>query len=209
MDRTSQDLIAASRAGDHTALESLLSRHLGTLHGYLRLRCGPALREHESCSDLVQSVCREALSDMDAFEYQGEPAFRRWLFEAAERKIKDRARYWRRQKRDAGRASPLDAGSNSQAACLLDCYASFCTPSKQAIAHEQIERIERALDQLPEEYRAAIVLSRIIGLSNEELAAKLGESPAYTRTLLSRGLAKLSTSLDLAKPGDSNRSADT
>lgn len=178
---------------------------MGSLYGYLRIRCGPALREHESCSDLVQSVCREVLTDVSKFEYRGEPAFKRWLFEAAERKIKDRARYWRREKRDARQVTLPDGASTAQAVSLLDCYASFCTPSKQAIAHEQIERIEKALDELPENYRDAIVQSRLVGLSNEELASKLGQSPAYTRTLVSRGLAKLSTLLDLGASGGDER----
>jgi RNA polymerase sigma-70 factor (subfamily 1) len=202
MDQSSQDLVARSRAGDGVALDSLLARHLGALTGYLRVRCGPALREHESCSDLVQSVCREVLSDRGKFEFQGEPAFRCWLFEAAERKIKDRVRYWGREKRDPKRVHHLASGSDSKDASLLDGYARFCTPSQQAIAHEQVERIEKALALLPENYREAIVLSRIVGLSNEELAEKLGQSQACTRTLVSRGLAKLSTLLDLDRSGD-------
>jgi RNA polymerase sigma-70 factor (ECF subfamily) len=195
MDESSRALIERMRSGDALALSELLERHLGSLHGYLRLRCGPALRAHESSMDLVQSVCCEVLADLGGFEYRGEAAFRNWLFQAAERKLQDRARHWGRAKRDAGRveAHATDTGSDASA---LSCYASFCTPSQRAVMRDELARIEDAFDRLEPPYRDVIVLSRVVGLSHDEIAAEIGQTPHYTRTLLSRGLARLSTLLD-------------
>ena len=74
-------------------MDRLLERHVPSLRKFLRLRCGPRIRDMESVSDLVQSVCREALQELDDFEYRGEPAFRAWLFRLAERRVVDRVRF--------------------------------------------------------------------------------------------------------------------
>ena len=189
VDHGSQELIERTRSGDSTALGELLIRHLNALQGYLRLRCGSALREHESCSDLAQSVCREVLQDIGDFEYRGEAAFRRWLFETAERKLKDRARYWGRAKRDLKQVDPVIIDANDSG--LLSCYASFCSPSQGAIMREELARIERAFDQLSQHQREVILLSRVVGMTTEDIAQHVGRTTEYTRVLLSRGLAKL------------------
>jgi RNA polymerase sigma factor (sigma-70 family) len=143
--------------------------------------------------DLVQSVCREVLADCAQFDYRGEPAFRQWLFQVAENKVRDRLRFLGRAKRDRARVLEL----NSADAAALSCYASFCSPSQNAIAREELERIESAFDELDANYQEVILLSRVIGLSNEEIAAQINQTPHYTRTLLSRGLARLTTLLDV------------
>ncbi len=81
---------------------------------------------------------------------------------------------------------------------LLDGYRTFCTPSRAAQASEEVERIEAAFDGLPEEYREVITLSRVLGCSHAEIAARMGRSEGATRTLLYRALGRLSGVLDLA-----------
>ncbi len=196
VDKSSFPLIARIRAGDRQAIGNLLERHVSALRGYVRLRCGPVLREQESCSDLVQSACREVLEDLGQFEYRGEAAFRRWLFQAAERKLMDRVRYYGRGKRDVGREASITPGSGAQEEELLTCYATFCTPSQHAVAREQVAKIEKAMDQLPVALRDVILLARFQGLSSKELGCELGCSPENARVRLSRALAKLATLLD-------------
>jgi len=115
---------------------------------------------------------------------------------SAERKLKDRVRYWERAKRAAGRQVERVEPSSADDESLLACYASLTTPSQEAIAREQMERIEAAFDELSERERDLIVQKCILGLSNEEIAAGIGESPHYTRTLLSRAQVRLSALVD-------------
>ena len=183
------------KTGDHAALEELIECHEPALRAFVRLKMGPALRAHESHSDLVQSVCRELLSDLSTFEYRGEAAFRAWMYQAAERKLRDRARYWARDKRDADRAVPLEPGSPSDDG-IVACYTAIATPSEFAAANELAERLEAAFDELPERDRHVILLARVVGLSTAEIGAELNENPRYARTLLSRALARLATLLE-------------
>ncbi len=195
MDDSSHPLVERLRAGDRSAIGALIERHLPGLRAFVRLHGGRALREQESCSDLVQSACREVIEGLDQFEYRGEAAFRHWLYKAAEHKLMDRARYYGRQKRDAGRNVRLDDSQGSQDAGVLRCYATLCSPSGEAIARERADQIEQAIDRLPPAYREVLLLSRSVGLSNDEIAREIGQDSAYTRVLLSRSLAKLSTLL--------------
>ena len=108
-----QVLVQEAQRGDSAALDELLQRHIPALRAFIRLRCGKQIRDKESCSDLVQSVCREVLGELGRFEYRGEASFRNWLFGWATHKIQNRARYYRAEKRDAARevqSAPSDAG---------------------------------------------------------------------------------------------------
>ena len=192
MTANSGSLVERARAGDRRALEDLVVLHLPALRAFVRVQAGRELRDKESCSDLVQSACREVLADLSAFEYREEAAFRRWLFRAAERKILDRARFHGREKRDAKREQALPASASG----LLDCYASFCTPSEVAVAREEEERIESAMEKLPETYREVLRLRHLLGLSNAEIAAEIGRTPEYARMLLGRARHRLGELLE-------------
>jgi RNA polymerase sigma-70 factor (subfamily 1) len=192
MTSDSGSLVERARAGDRAALEALVVEHLPALRAFVRMQAGQELRDHESCSDLVQSACREVLADLSAFEYREEAGFRRWLFRAAERKILDRARYHGREKRDTRREQAIDGGGTG----LLDCYASFCTPSEVAVAREEEARIEGAMDRLPESYREVLRLRHLLGLSNAEIAGEIGRTPEYARMLLGRARRRLTELLE-------------
>lgn len=188
--------IAETRSGNRAALEQLLAEQLPALRAFIRLRVGAELRAHESASDLAQSVCREVLADLSRFEYRGEAPFRAWLFETALHKIVDRERHWRALKRGAVHTVELhEDAARASTAGLLDRYSGFCTPSRVAMAREELERIEGAFDRLSDEHRRVITLARIARLSHAEVAVEMGRTEDSVRNLLSRALAKLSTLL--------------
>jgi RNA polymerase sigma-70 factor (ECF subfamily) len=190
--------IDAARHGDGRAVDSLLERHLPALTAFLRTRVDGVVARRESVRDLVQSVCREVPTDLADFEYRGEESFRAWLFLMASRKLVDRHRYYRQDKRDV-RAEEL-AGDAAES--LVQRYASICTPSRQASAQEYIVLIEDALGSLPPAQREAILLSRIAEVSYAEIARQKGCDESAVRRLVARGLARLSL---LLPPGSSLR----
>jgi RNA polymerase sigma-70 factor, ECF subfamily len=197
MPEDSQKLVERASKGETPAIEALLERHLPALRAFLRLRAGDEIRARESVSDLVQSVCREVLQDVGTYRYQGEPAFRRWLYLTALHKVMDRGRYLERRRRASALEIPASqrAGSVDEAQ-LLDCYATFSTPSQDAMVREQTERIEKAFDELPEEYREVITLARIVGLPYADIAEQMNRSDDAVRKLLARALARLGRILD-------------
>jgi RNA polymerase sigma-70 factor (ECF subfamily) len=179
----------------------LLEQHLAGLRAFVHLRLGRALRAKEESQDLVQSVCREVLAELPRFEVRAGGGFREWLQRMAENKIRDRRRYWRRDKRDAEREIALDAsrarnGARAAGTQTSAELAHLMTPSRQAVGREELARLERAFCELPDDYREVIVLARLRGWSHAEIAEKLGRTELATRTLLSRALARLALALE-------------
>jgi len=192
-DADPRDLVTRASAGDAPAVSALLERHLVGLRAYVRLQAGPAVRARESCSDLVQSVCREVLEGMEGFEYRGEAAFKKWLYKTALNKVIDRNRHWHQAKRDVDREAIMDDGPD---AALAQAYRTVATPSRAAVAKEDLAKVEAAFDELPEDYRFVLVRSRVLGMSHREIAEELGRTEVATRQLLSRALARLTTLLE-------------
>jgi RNA polymerase sigma-70 factor, ECF subfamily len=177
-------------------LDQLIERHLPALRAFVRLRAGPTVARHESSSDLVQSVCREVLLGRDRFEFQGEAAFKSWLYTTALRKIVEKDRYWRAEKRDVARNVDAVASDESGERSLLDCYATLATPSREVAMKEQLSRVERAFEELSEEQREVVTLHKIVGLSHAEIAKTTGKTEEGCRQLLRRGLVKLAELLE-------------
>ena len=141
--------------GDQVAAEELLQRDLPRLRAYIQARTGDRVLAKESTADLVQSVCREALSNLEGKHFNDPAAFRHWLFKLALHKIVDKARFYSAGNRDAGREQAVENGAAGAA------LASFLTPSRDADGRERLARFEQAFGTLPEDYRQAIVLQRI------------------------------------------------
>ncbi|MHC4944681.1 MAG: RNA polymerase sigma factor [Planctomycetota bacterium] len=193
----SRELVKRASKGDPLAVDDLLEHHLPGLRAFIRLRAGSALRAKESASDVVQSVCLEILQHLDRFKYRGEAGFKYWLYTTALRKISKRYEYYRAAKRDMGREVRLEPQNSSVGDnAVLNCYRTFCTPSRDAMFREQIDLVESAFQQLPEDHRTVILLARIVGLSRAEIASEMGRSEGAVRSLLSRALARLAESLE-------------
>lgn len=189
------DLLRRAGRGDEPAVRTLLSRYLPGLRAFVRLHSGRLVRSKESCSDLVQSACREVLEHADDFVYGGEAGFKQWLYRTALRKIAHRAEYWRADRRDARREHAEVRTAGDDSLDVLDCYRAFYTPSQQAMAREELERVETAFDRLSGPYREVIVMAKVMGMSRAEIGVELGRSELAVRTLLSRALAQLANEL--------------
>jgi RNA polymerase sigma factor (sigma-70 family) len=201
-------LVDRASHGDPAAVDELLATNLPALRAFVRLRMGAGLRAKESSSDLVQSVCREVLQNFERFQFPGAENFRRWLFTTALRVVKNKAKFWQREKRDAGREvrRPKISGSQSGAS-FSDCYRSLVTPLRDAVAKEEVERFEAVFGVLPEDYQEVISLSRVVGLSHKEIAHHMARSEAAVRQLLHRALAALA--IALSPPGGTSGTASS
>jgi RNA polymerase sigma-70 factor (ECF subfamily) len=67
------------------------------------------------------------------------------------------------------------------------------TPSVIASRKEDLEKLEKAIDQLRPEYREIIILTKIDGLSYKEIGKRLGKSVDAVGMLLCRGMVALTS----------------
>lgn len=196
MNDDTRESVQAAIQGDAHAFESLFGRNMPQLMAYIRLRMGKGLTAKESVEDIAQSVCREVLLDMGNFEFQGDEAFRGWLMMQATRKLTDKHRYYTRKRRDMAREVEAPLGDiGAEATSMVDCYATFCSPSRTTSAREELERIEAALNDLPENQREAVALSKLMAVPNSEIARRLDCTEGAVRALVARGLAGISIAL--------------
>lgn len=106
-DRT---LLAQYGEGDDTAAREIYERYYHRLLGLLRKKMSGRLNELEDSSDLVQSIlCGVLRKGRDgAIDLSDASSLWPLLAAATLNKLRDRARYWNRQRRDATRAQSLD-----------------------------------------------------------------------------------------------------
>lgn len=188
-----------AQPAESVRLEELVETYLPRLRAFVRSHLLPDLRAREASTDLVQSVCRELLEHRDRFRYRGEGEFRGWLFTTAIHKVREKIRFHHQARRDLRREAPGDLPP-------LLTAGSSTSPTQAAIAHEQLETLEAALDALRPEDRDVITLARLAGLPIANVAAHLGKAEAAARKQLGRALARLSVELRKADDGRSSRS---
>jgi len=183
----------ARSAGDDAEMpgDQRVLMHVAALRAYVRLRLGRSLRAREESADIAQSVVREALEDVGRF-HGGDPQMRAWILKRAENKIRDRVRFWNRDRRTAER----EVESTDDDGGVMDIAGSLLTPSRIVSSREELSNLERAFAELDDDHRRVILLARIAGLSHAEVAREMDRSEQATRTLLSRALARLAMSLE-------------
>lgn len=183
-------MVRSATSGDPAAIADVLRAYLPRLSRFVHLRLGERLHVREDTLDIVQSTVRELLAEPD-FEWRGEVEFRGWLFQAAVNKIREKARFHGAGKRSSDRERPLADCETDLAGAIAD----LASPSRAAIAKEELERLEAAFAGLTEAQREVLTLARIAGLPHAAIAQRLGKSEVAVRQLLVRALAALGAAL--------------
>lgn len=178
-DRT-VDLLGRIRDGDDDAWADLYRLHHDELLFVIRRQLGTKLRSLLQSEDILQSVALEAFRDLPRFENRGPGSLRAFLHKLVIHKIRDRADYFAAKKR----GQPIALGT-----VLLEGVAADEPP--RFFDSERYERLERALEVLPEDMKQAILLRRFEGYSSGEAAVRMGKSDSAMRKLYSRALARL------------------
>ena len=197
-DQKTQHLVTLAKEGDQPAIEQLCRVYGERVRRIIRLRIDSKLRPKIDSVDVVQDALVLALAGLKDFTYRDEGDFLRWLSRIAENKLRDILDKFHAEKRDIRREIPFkrerintDGGSLGVAGPL-----QTTTPSMLLVRKEQLDRLERAIDDLKPEYREVIFLSRIERLSHEEIAVKLGKTKGAVAMLLSRALIALTAAYE-------------
>jgi RNA polymerase sigma-70 factor (ECF subfamily) len=151
------------------------------------------LRSKLESMDLVQDVLIHALQGLGSFTYKNEGDFVRWLSKIAENELRGSLRKLHAGKRDIRKAirfdddRPATGGGYAGMAEPVDAT----TPSVIMSKRDELARLEKAIDELKPKYRKVIVLTKINGLSYNEMGERLGKSDDAVRKLVSRAMAEL------------------
>lgn len=169
-----------AQEGDLDAFAELVRRH----ERRLRIVLLRILDDDRDVEEAVQDAFVQVWRNLGS--YRAEAAFFTWLYRIGVNTALARAR--RRQHPTTELASIPDEGAAVVARELL--------PGPSSEAHDVGTRVLAALAQLPFEYREAVVLRDLAGLSNEEVAEALGLSLAAAKSRIHRGRLQLRDQLE-------------
>lgn len=171
----------------HAFVEALFAKHHGEIYAYL-VRM---LRDPELAADLTQDAFVKAYKNYDTLE-KDENA-RAWLYQIAHRVALDELR-----RRKIIRMVPWTGEARGAA------------PSAERIALDLrlSGPLERALAQIPERQRAALLLAELHDLTGLELAAAMGVSHVAARAILTRARESLRRALAAEKDAEQAAEAE-
>jgi RNA polymerase sigma-70 factor, ECF subfamily len=132
---TDEKLIAAYRQGDEAAASALFERYYARLLELIRRQFGWKLRQVDGSMDVAQSVLRSFFSQIRQNRVQIAPDDSLWplLATIAINKVRNRGKFWQREKRNPDRATAIAAGS--------DPLEQGPSPDDAAAVKELIERL--------------------------------------------------------------------
>ena len=188
-----EELIAAASKGGGERLGQLLAIYRNYLHLLARIEIGGRLQTKIDASDLVQDTMLEAHKNFPNFRGVTETEFTAWLRQIMAGILCGLLRkYFGTQKRDIRLERTLRENFDNSSLMLgrgfLDLHSS---PSQQATRREQAVLLADALENMPKDYREAVVLRHIEGLTFPEIARRMERTQDSVEKLWVRGLARL------------------
>lgn len=152
------ELVTRAKGGDSSAFDALIERYHGRVHQIVRARMGGELRRETESLDMVQEAMIDVCQGFDRFEQRSEAGFIHWLATVVENKLRQQARFHRAGKRETSRRIPLEAPDGDSERPAIDPADSTDSPSQAVAGAELVQRLQAAVERLPETQRRAIEL---------------------------------------------------
>ena len=184
MTRTDEELVASATAGDLESFNQLVVRWERPIYALAYRTLG----REEDARDVVQEAFLRAYRGLKGFK--GEAKFSSWLYRITLNLCRD----WMRRER---RAPIVSVPEGTDPIELADDRASPAESVEDLVARREMSAaVARAMADLPEEQRAAIMLKEYHGLTFQEIADMLDCPLSTVKTRLYQGLTVLRRQLD-------------
>lgn len=175
-------LLARFRAGDLDAKADLVARYLPRLRAWAHGRLPLTGRDLADTDDLVQTTFMRALNRLDGFESQRPGAFLAYLRTILANLVREEVR---RRKARAMEPSSLDL-------LVSDAPSAI----EQVVGQQTLEAYERALLQITEDKRLAVIMRIEFQMSYAEIAEELQQPSANaTRMSIARALHEIAAQM--------------
>jgi RNA polymerase sigma-70 factor (ECF subfamily) len=158
-----QQLVERVQRGDKAAFDLLVVKYQRKIFRLL----SRLIRDTAEIEDVAQEAFVKAYRALPNF--RGDSAFYTWLYRIA---INTAKNYLVSQ----GRRAPTSTQADVEDAETFDDgdhLRDLNTPDSMLVTKQVAEAVNRAIDQLPEDLRTAIVLRELEGLSYEEIAESM------------------------------------
>lgn len=177
-EETSLSLLSRAQTGDAVAMEALMGRYLVRLQRWAHGRLPTAARTLLDTDDLVQETLLKTLRHIDRFQPRHDGALLAYLREAVSNRIRNELRR---------RVPDVDSSISPDA-----LPAGLPSPFETLVSREALDTYERALAQLDDDDRAAIIGRFEMGYSYDALARVIDRPTAdAARKATERALRRL------------------
>jgi len=196
-------LVARLRAGEMEAFDQLVEEYQALVYA-LAFRI---LNDAEDARDATQETFLKVYRHFGNF--RGEASLKTWICRIAINQARSADRWLRRRRRndttslDApwGPSMGANGGANgvanggmnggangyNQRSPIDYLQSRYATPEDEALSRERARQIERGLRQLKKDFRIAVILRDIEGLSYEEIAWVTEVSVGTVKSRIARG----------------------
>ena len=181
------DLVRRIAGGDEVALGTLYDRRSGVVHALVLQLVGDA----DEAEDVVEEVFWQAWRQAGRYE-ASRGSVATWLVTIARSRALDRLRAVRRRRED--RLPESDGEGVGQLDVLLGDSGDT---AHQAEHSDVATRVASALSELPREQREALDLAYFAGLSQSEIAVRIGQPLGTVKTRTRLALQKLREKLSM------------
>lgn len=188
--RLEAEFIEKLKTGDPEAFDQLVTRYTSDIYSLL-LRITEDAKEAE---DLTQETFLRALKAIRKF--RGEADLKTWLFRIAINQSKNRFRWWKRRKREKTVSIDAPIGDENKTPLSETFSSGNKNPEENVLQQEKMDSLKKALLELPEIFRQAVVLCDIEGLSYEEISEVLEINLGTVKSRIARGREELRRKLE-------------
>jgi RNA polymerase sigma-70 factor, ECF subfamily len=179
-------MIVRLRAGEMGAFDELVEEYQPLVYA-LSFRI---LNDAEEARDATQETFLKIYRHFSGF--RAEASLKTWVCRIAINQARSMERWWRRRHRNE--TSSLDSpiirlGLNDEPdRCLKDCLESdAASPEHETLERERGRQLEGALRGLKRDFRIAVILRDLEGLSYEEIAWVTEVSVGTVKSRIARG----------------------
>lgn len=177
-------LIARLRESDLGAFEELVAHFERPVYSL----CYRLLGDTEDARDAAQETFLKVYRGIGNF--RAESGLKTWIYRIAINQAMNQQRWWRRRHKDE--TVSLDLSRNDSEPPIGSMLpSSTISPEEMAISNQRERRIMRALSEIKEEYKVALILREIEELSYEEIAETLSISIGTVKSRIARGREEL------------------
>ena len=156
---------------DPAAFGELYDRYAGQIYRFVRAR----VHDDGLAEDITAEVFLSALRHISGYQDQGRP-FSCWLYRIAVNAV---ASHYR------SRRASLSLDDH------LDLVSPLLDPLDEVVGRERLRTVWQAVDRLPAQQRAAMILKFSEDMTMEEVGAVLGKSTAAAKLLIYRAMQRL------------------
>lgn len=184
-------VVAQLKAGSEEAFAWLIA----TYHQPVYSLIARIIPDGSDAADITQEVFVKVYRGISGFH--GDASLRTWIYRIALHEASNQRRWWSRHRRqEVTIEAETGDSSEGQPLCIKDTLIdAHESPYDMAALSEMRDRVEAGLREIPEAFRAVVVLRDLEGFAYEEIAEILKMNLGTVKSRLMRGRAHLKAQL--------------